>query len=222
MQGKMVVPTKHIALYGGTFCPIQNAHLRLANALQAIFNFDQFRFLPNKEPVLDKIVATSLPHRMAMLELALKPYPKFMIDTREINRSTPSFMVDTLDDLRNELSEEPCNISVIIGMDNFLQFHRWHARERILTLCNLIIIERPGVEMTTLPALMTPQPHEIVVPEALSSGETGGFYRCNAGLYDISSTRIRDLIEAGVDVGLFLPAPVWDYIKKHKLFGYHR
>ena len=215
----MTLPIKHIALYGGTFCPIQNAHICLALFLQEKFKFDEFRFIPNKEPVLDKSAATTLEHRLAMLELALAPYSSFMIDRREATRSTPSFMINTLKDLREELAHVPCAISLVIGVDNFNEFHRWHDWEKILTLCNLIVIERPGYEITHLSAplreqLLSHQIHEITDPQELSMGGTGGFYRCNAGLYDISSTLIRDQIKVSGDVGAYLPKSVLDYIKK--------
>lgn len=223
MQGTETCPVKHIALYGGTFCPIQNAHIRLALFLQRQFKFDEFRFLPNKEPVLQKRATASLTHRLAMLELALAPYKEFMLDRREVNRSTPSFMVDTLDDMRKELGDKPHVISLIIGADNFLNIHHWHDWKRLFTLCNLIVIERPGYALESLPAplkeqFMSHHLHEINHPSEISLSDTGGFYRCNAGLYEVSSSMVRDLIEAGKDVGAYLPGPVLEYIKTHRLF----
>ena len=211
--------SRHIAVYGGTFCPIHRGHIEVALFLQDLFKFDQFNFLPNKAPVLDKTAEVSLEHRLAMLQLALTPYPFFNIDRREIDRLTPSFMVETLSTLREELVDKSTAITLIIGMDSFLQFHRWREFEKILTLCNLIVLERPGWK-SEIPEPLQGKINEIIAPYELSTGKTGGFYLCDAGKYDISSTKIREAIKAGADMRLFLTPEITDYIKKHKLFGY--
>ena len=222
MQKAMAGVHQHIALFGGTFCPIHLGHLQVALFLQKQFCFDEFIFLPNKAPVLDKTATALLSHRMAMLKLALAPYPAFKIDRRELERETPSFMVDTLVSFRGELADEVA-ISLIIGSDSFQQFHRWHDWQTILTLCNLIVVDRKGQAAASLPkplnaCLISGKLHEIRDPKALSTASRGGFYRCNAEADEISSTEIRDLIQKGRDAGLFLPAVVWNYIKTQQLF----
>jgi nicotinate-nucleotide adenylyltransferase len=208
----------HIAIFGGTFCPIHNGHIGVAIFLQEHFQFDEFLFLPNKAPTLDKTTRTSVEQRLVMLELALEPYPAFIIDRREINRPTPSFMVDTLMSLREERGED-VSISLILGMDSFQQLHRWHDWQTILTLCNLIVINRPDTENKSLPkALEKSAIYQISDPKVLSSAKRGGFYRCNAGLYPISSTVICALIQSGGDAGSFLPPAVWTFIQEKNLF----
>lgn len=213
---------KHIALFGGTFCPIHNGHIGVALFLQDYFHFDAFLFLPNKAPILDKTATASVEQRLAMLELALAPYPFFTIDKREANRATPSFMIDTLKSLRAELGNDIA-ISLIIGMDSFQQIHRWHDWEKIFTLCNLIVLDRPGAEEIHLSEplrnlLIANCIHQITDPKDLSSTQRGGFYRCNAGIYPISSTMICGLIQSGGDAGPFLPPAVLKYIQEKSLF----
>jgi nicotinate-nucleotide adenylyltransferase len=222
MQNTTSAP-KHIAVFGGTFCPIHNGHIGVALFLQEQFHFDQFLFLPNKAPTLDKTAAASLEHRLAMLELALAPYPMFTIDKREINRPTPSYMIETLESMRCELDDEKAAISLIIGMDSFQQFHRWHAWQKIITRCNLIVIDRPG-EIKAHP----PEPlrklmqekrlQQIFDAKLLFSTKREGFYRVNAGAYAISSEMIRLRIKSGQDIKPFVPASVLQYIKENHLF----
>ena len=88
-----------IAVYGGTFSPIHRGHIEVARFLQAKFTFDEFKFLPNQSPVLDKSASAPVAHRLAMLRLALAPYPQFSIDQREVERPSPSYMIDTLKSL---------------------------------------------------------------------------------------------------------------------------
>ena len=213
--------SKHIALFGGTFCPIHNGHLGVALFLQHYFHFDAFYFLPNKAPTLDKIATASLEQRLAMLEIALAPYSFFTIDRREVNRATPSFMIDTLKSLRAELGEGTA-ISLIIGMDSFKQLHRWHDWQNIFTLCNLIVMERPGEELALAEPLRnllaSKQIQQITEPKTLCSKKRGGFYLCNAGVYPISSTMICGLIQSGGDASAFLPPAVLEYIQEKNLF----
>ncbi len=204
---------KRIALFGGTFSPIHNGHVNLARFLQSKFHFDEFRFVPNKAPVLDKNSIIPLADRLAMLALALAPYPEFIIDEREVHRDTPSYTVDTLIDIKRE--EKNCVISLIIGADSFRQFHRWHEWEKILTLCQLIVLERPGQD-ESVPKELQEKLHEINDVQSLSK-ETGVFYRCNAGRYDISSTMVRDLIRLGKDVSAYLPPAVCTYLAEHPI-----
>lgn len=213
---------KHIALFGGTFCPIHNGHIEVALFLQKYFQFDAFLFLPNKAPTLDKTATASLEQRLAMLKLALAPYPVFTIDRREAKRSTPSFMVDTLKSLREELGGDVA-ISLIIGMDSFQQFHRWHDWQKIFVLCNLIVIDRPDARETQPPEplrklLAKGQIHQLTDSKALSLAKRGGFYRCNAGAYPMSSTMICKLIQSGGDASPFLPPAVLKYIQEKNLF----
>jgi len=213
---------KHIALFGGTFCPVHNAHLAVALFLQAYFQFDEFIFLPNKTPTLDKTATASPEERLAMLDIALAPYPFFTIDKRELNRTTPSYTVDTLVSIRKDLDDKTA-ISFIMGMDNFKQLHRWHDWQKILTLCNIIVIDRPNNENPQHPEplslpLIADNIYEIVDPKRLSTTNRGGFFRCHAGTYAISSTTIRNLIRAKGDAGAYLPPAVLNYIKKNHLF----
>lgn len=206
--------SKHIAIFGGTFSPIHNAHIAVALFLQEYFKFDTFIFLPNKTPTLDKTTQTaSLEDRLTMLELALNPYPMFTIDLREAKRNTPSFTVDTLMSFREELGNDVA-ISFIIGLDNLKQFDRWHDWKKILTLCNLIVINRP-CDKQTASTIAIP---EIIDPFLLSTSKRGGFYLCDAGIYPISSTLVRNLIQSGENASAHLPAPVFNYIVQKKLF----
>ena len=217
---------KSIAVYGGTFSPIHRGHLELARFLQEKFKFDEFKFLPNQSPVLDKAQTASAKDRLAMLKLALAPYPQFCIDQRELDRPTPSYMIDTLQSLKAEYGVDS-SFTLIIGMDNFQNFHRWRDWKTILRLSNLIILDRPHVDNKLSPLLKAyleqDKMHILTKPLDLLSGH-GGVYYSNAGDFDISSTKIRQLIEEGQTEAAYLksslPADVLLYIKKHKLFRY--
>lgn len=213
---------RKILIVGGTFCPPHLAHMAIVSAVQHRFVFNNVIFVPCKEPVLDKVTKISSTHRIAMLRLALQSYPDFIIDLCEIKRETPSYMVTTLADFRHRFGEH-VSITLLIGMDNFLQLPRWHQWEKILTLSHLLVVDRAGVTKdipVTLQTLLAE--HQPTRKNNASTTPYGTIYRYNAGQYDVSSTKIRDAIQTAIKHDLntddVLAPAVREYINKHKLF----
>lgn len=170
-------------------------------AVQDRFQFDRFIFLPCKIPVLKNKAQASAEQRLAMLRLALdehKDYP-FEIDERELHRAGPSYTVITLEEYRSELGAAAC-INFLMGMDSYTQLPQWHESKRILSLTNLVVVNRPGQAVLTSSTNLN-APH----------GQVCGF---NAGSHDISSTAIR----AGHDQNGMIPKSVQHYIEEQSLY----
>ena len=208
----------NLIIYGGSFDPLHNGHLNTALNVQNAFHFDQFIFLPCKTPVLKNANMASSEQRVLMLELAIAPYPDFEISLEEVMRPTPSFMVDTLEFFRKQLPD--CAITLLIGMDSFLQLPQWHSWQKILTLSNLLVMTRPQVDEQRAGELIKNLllTHEVTDKRALLTNRFGKIYRYNAGEYDVSSTWLREQIRSGVDIEPYLPASVYQYIKKQGLY----
>jgi len=211
-----------LLIVGGTFCPPHQAHLAIVSAVTKHFAFDNVMFVPCKEPVIDKIAATPVSHRIAMLRLALKPYPNFTIDLCEIDRDSPSYMVTTLADFRQRFGDQ-VSITLLIGMDNFLQLPRWHRWEDLLTLCHLLVVDRAGIPRELSPTLRTfLAKHHATTTHNLSTTPYGTIEQYDAGQYDISSTAIRAMIQAaimsGANTDAIIAPEVREYIKEHQLF----
>ncbi len=136
-----------IAIFGGTFDPIHLGHLRLALDLHEKYKFDEIRFIPCKNPVLKKAATVSLEHRIAMLKLAVKDQPQFVVDESERHRNGPSYMIDTLVDLQSKMPKQ--KFTLILGSDAFEDFNRWHCCEDIIALAKLLVVPRGGNQ--TLP-----------------------------------------------------------------------
>ncbi len=129
-----------IAIFGGTFDPIHLGHLRLALELQEKYKFKKVIFIPCKNPVFNKKPSVSLEHRIAMLKLAVKDQPNFVVDESERKRVGPSYMIDTLLELTEKMPRE--NFSLILGSDAFEDFGKWRCCDDIVELANLIVVPR--------------------------------------------------------------------------------
>ena len=202
---------KRFLIYGGSFDPPHFGHIKTACTVQQKLAFDKFIFVPCKQSVLKtKSVATS-EQRLHMLKLALAPYScfNFEIDTREFDRDTPSFMVDTLESFQKEYKHN-ASFTLLLGMDAFLELPQWHQWKKILTLCDLLIMQRRGSD----------EPKAI--PYSLKKILDTSSYMFNffeAGHYPIASSILREHIKTNQKLKKdLLPEAVYDYIITHQLY----
>lgn len=208
-----------LAIFGGTFDPIHLGHIKLAQALQQTFHFDEIHLLPCKLPVLKEAAKASTIQRIEMLELAIKGLDQFIIDRREIDRNTPSYMVETLRDLRKQYGSK-ASINLVLGSDAFRQLPQWYQFNEIKNLANCIIIKRRETPASPLPPellnfidnTMTSDKNQIL------RQSHGLIMDIDAGDYPISSTSIRKKIALGEDLSQLLPPSVINYIKDQQLY----
>lgn len=208
---------RHIAILGGTFDPIHNGHLQTALAIQHFFHFACFYLLPCNVPVLKaKTIATNQ-QRIEMISLAIANLKDFALDLREINRSTPSYMTETLIDIRAQNPDTA--ISLVLGYDAFLSLPLWHNWDKIIQLTNLLIIKRAGMDQPLTPTLdgFLLQ-HRTTNKEELLHSPYGKIYDFNAGNYPISSTEIKAKLAKREEVASLMPPQVVEYINKYKLY----
>ena len=204
-------------IYGGSFDPPHLGHLHTALNVQRHFHFDHIFFLPCKQPILKKQTQAKATDRINMLQIMLKEYPEFSISTLEIDRDTPSYMTETLKSLRKEWGNE-CSITLLMGMDAFVNLNRWHEWEKIPTLCNLLVIQRPQSSKNTTPPTIPALEIQSSQDLDLLTTAYGKFTVFDAGEYPISSTEIREKIRLKKDVSEHLPKEVADYIRRHGLY----
>jgi len=211
---------RNLILYGGTFDPIHLGHLHTAINVQNHFNFQQFIFLPCKISVLKNNAHASPEQRVKMMSLAIAEYKNtypFEIDTREIKRDSPSYMVTTLTDFRKE-SSDLLSITLLMGIDTFAQLPKWHQWQKLLSLANIIVIDRPFHSTTLTNELQElVNKHETTLSDQILHHSHGLIYRFNAGLYDFSSTKVREELFSQQQSDA-LPGVLVKYIKQHNLY----
>ena len=137
---------KMIGIFGGTFDPIHYGHLRSALEVKEIFGLTEVRLIPSAQPPHREQPAATALMRLQMLELAVKNQPGLIIDTRELNRSGVSYMVDTLKSLRKEFKDEP--LLLFIGSDAFNNLKTWYQWQHLFDFAHIVVMTRPGFEYT--------------------------------------------------------------------------
>jgi len=196
-----------IGVLGGTFDPVHRGHIMVAEEARDALSLSEVLMVPAGQPMFkasDRI--TSAEHRLAMLRLAVAGRPRIKVSTAEIERPGPSYTVDTIAGLRKQMGDG-VDIYFIIGRDSLEQFPEWREPARILSMCILASVPRPGWPYPALQVL------EDRVP-----GISGRVVLLDKPQVDISASAIREMAARGEPIDHLVPGPVAEYIKEHKLY----
>ena len=190
---------------GGTFDPIHHGHLVAASEVQAWFDLDEVVFVPTGDPwqKSDREV-TPAEHRYLMTVIATASNPRFNVSRVDVDRSGPTYTVDTLRDLQARMPE--AELYFITGADALAEIFTWRAAEDLFELAQFVGCTRPGHEMDpeTLAAIPSDKVTMVEIP-ALA----------------ISSTDCRSRTRRGEPVWYLVPDGVVQYIAKHDLYPPH-
>jgi nicotinate-nucleotide adenylyltransferase len=196
-----------VGVLGGTFDPIHLGHLIIAEEARERLKLEQVIFVPAGQPWLkaEQPLAPAR-HRVRMVELAVASNPCFQVASNEVERAGPSYTVDTLEELQQKLGAD-ATLHFIMGMDALEQFHRWKEPERLLELCQLVVVNRPGHQAVDV-GNVTPR-----YPQA-----SGRVTLLSAPRIEISSTDIRRRAAQGISFRYQTPEAVERYILEHRLY----
>lgn len=182
-----------IGLFGGSFNPVHNGHLFLAEWVRVEFNLDKIIFIPSfKSPLKERYNVLDI-HRVNMIKLAIKNNANFHINTLEIERKNNSYTIDTINILKEKYKSE--ELYFILGSDSLNSFHLWKDYKEILKKVKIICVKRM---------------EQLFEYDILYS---------NMPYYSISSTLIRDRIKKGLSVRYMLKNSIIDYIEENGLYG---
>ncbi len=213
---------RRIGLFGGTFDPVHNGHLSLADYVLDILELDSILFIPAaRPPHKGHAKLTSFKHRLAMVNIAILDKPRFFVSNMELQRRGPSYSIDTLKELRS-LLDQGVHLFFIIGMDSFVELDTWKEGQQLLDYADLAVVARPDYPLALIGPLIDRLGHYTfdsagsywAAPERL-----GRIYPVNMPPIAISSTDVREKAESGVSLDGLIPPAVYEYIVAHGLFG---
>jgi len=203
-RGKAV----NIAVLGGTFDPIHNGHLMVADAVASKFDAHVI-FVPAGQPWLkaERRLAP-VTDRLEMVRLAICGDKRYSLSTAETERFGPSYTIDTIRQMKEQIM--PCDeLYFVLGWDSLLGLSRWHEPKALIQMCRLIAVPRIGYGM---PDTMT--------MERLVAGLSKRVVIMDKPEMDISSSAIRERVRTGLPLENLLPQEVGDYIKERRLYLY--
>lgn len=199
---------KPLALFGGTFDPVHLGHLSVAWEASELLDAD-VRLVPASVPPHRPPPRASAEQRVAMLRAALRGQDRLQLDTRELERSGPSYSVDTLAGLRAEQTTRP--LVLLVGMDAFTGLSSWDRWRKLFDLAHIGVLRRPGFSRE-LPAALADEVKGRYTTDAtdLRAAPAGRVMELDVTPLEVSATRIRQLLSADRDPRYLLPAGVFD------------
>jgi nicotinate-nucleotide adenylyltransferase len=203
-----------IGIFGGSFDPVHQGHLIVAECCREQARLDRVIFVPTAiQPFKQSRQPAAGQHRAEMLAFAVGGNPAFEISTVELDRGGVSYTVDTLAAVRDARPDD--DLQLILGPDALASLPDWREPARILDLAGVIAVERDGlddvssaVQESRLAALLGPERSRRVVADTVRVPALG-----------IRSSEIRALVAAGRSIRYRTPRAVERYIATHGLYS---
>jgi nicotinate-nucleotide adenylyltransferase len=199
----------NIGVLGGTFDPIHIGHIKVAEEAIARLDLPRILFMPAGQPWLklnNANAVSPVQHRLEMVRLAISGNPRFKLSTMEIERTGPTYSVDTVAQLHSQLGAGD-EIFFILGWDNLRQLPKWHQPQRLIELCRLVAVPRVDFPLPDLPTLEKELP-----------GISQRVILFDKPRIDINASEIRQRAAQGKSIRDFVPKAVESYIKEHGLY----
>jgi nicotinate-nucleotide adenylyltransferase len=197
-----------LGVLGGTFDPIHNGHLAVADAAIECVDLDEVILVPTGNPPHRPPAVASAARRLAMCKLATADDPRLSVSDLELKREGPSYTLDTLLALRG--ANPHAELYLVLGWDAASQLRSWHRPDEVMALAPVIIVARPG----------RPAPSEEDI-------ESAGLQRdrvlvCSRPTPSVSGSEIRRAIAAGQSISGKVPEAVERYIAAEGLYRHNR
>ena len=196
-----------LGIFGGTFDPIHNAHLTVAEHVRTEMRLDRVLFVPAGQPWFKAGNPLSdAGHRLEMTGLAIVDNPHFAVSDMEVHRDGPTYTIDTLTELRSDMGEG-VEFYFILGIDALNELHRWRRPHDVLDLATLGGVTRPGAETVDRAAL-----------DSIREGASDEVVIVDGPLIDISAAAVRHRMAKGLSVHGMVPKAVEEYAERHGLY----
>jgi nicotinate-nucleotide adenylyltransferase len=197
-----------LAIFGGTFDPVHLGHLSVAWEASELLDAE-VRLLPASVPPHRPAPIASAEQRVAILSAALQGQSRLTLDTRELQRSGPSYTIDTLAELRSEQGKRP--LVLLLGVDAFAGLPSWHRWRELFDVAHIAVLRRPGMVAVLSDELqLMIADRRVDDADALRHTSAGKLVELAVTPLEISATRIRELLAAERDPRYLLPAGLFE------------
>ena len=187
---------------------MHRGHLEIASRAREEAGLEKIVFIPAGQPRLKSAEPTASPeHRLEMLRLSIEGHPYYEVSEIEVRRSGPTRTVDTLEHLRGELGPAS-EIHFILGLDVLARFHEWVEPRRVVEMCRLLAVGRPGYTAFDWESFLVRNPYARGRVDCIESTAI-----------DISASELRSRLASGSPVDGMLPEAVELYIRENALYG---
>lgn len=213
---------KRVAIYGGTFDPVHNGHIEVARGVQQLFELDELVFVPACTPPHKRNAKiTSAFHRFAMLALATAADQRLLVSTVELDAPDRPYAVETITRLENSQQR----LFFLIGADSWSEITTWYEWQKLLKMCDVIVVTRPGYEIEKHAGADTEYVDlrggsRVKAPELIAAESGPRVFVTDVAMVDASATAIRAAARAVStdELRKMMPPMVAAYIEKHRLY----
>ena len=196
---------RKIGLFGGTFDPIHNGHIKVAQTAIDKIGLDMVIFIPSGQPPhKTKKQISDKQTRLEMTQLAIQDIPYFKLSDYELDKQNLSYSVETV---KHFLDEYPGDtFYFIVGADSFSDLPTWYGYRDLMELCCFVVISRPDTKKEELLARFegNEKPPRVFFIDDV--------------FMDISSTQIREMVAEGNNIIELVPIKIYEYIIKKSLY----
>lgn len=194
-----------LGVMGGTFDPLHNGHLLVAQEAVSQLHLDAVIFVPTGQSYHKKTRVSDASHRFYMTFLATLDNPLFLVSRLEIDRQEPSYTVDTLREMTYWFSAS-VDFYFITGTDAVLTMQWWDRIDELPRLAHVVAASRPGYELTLEQRAQLPEGlQKVLIPLSIP-------------LTSISSTDLRERVRKGQSIRYLVPQSVEHYVQKMGLY----
>ncbi len=198
---------KKIGIMGGTFDPIHNGHLLIAENAKDQLGLDEVRFIPTgRSPHKQGKNITDAMHRLRMVELAIADNPAFLLDDRELCSNELSYSYITLEQMRMELSDD--QLFFIMGGDSLRDFKTWCHPERICSCATLVAAIRDDCD----------HEHLMQYADDLKQSYDADVRLIRTPNLSVSSSELRGCVADHRSIRYQVPDEVHKYILENDLY----
>lgn len=197
-----------IGLFGGTFNPIHNGHIYIAQAFMQQIHLDNLIFIPAGEPYHKQNTEVSALQRLEMVELAIAEYSDFSVSDCDIIRDGNTYTFDTVKFFENKFPHS--QLWWLLGSDSLETLHTWYRWQDLVQNIHIAIAMRVEHHLENISKQLRTWLYESL--------DNGRVVILKTPLLNISSTAIRQKIQMKENIDKCVPIPIIHYIQQNHLY----